>query len=121
MTSRTTSSLKLLLCLSILLLPQITQADSGDESWNQVFNFQMKLAEKGNVKAQYILGEMFEKGRGTEKNIETAISWYRQAEKNGHKKAAKRIADIEENIRNQALAKVRAEADEKRRKEEKAK
>lgn len=113
-------ALKLFMVLCLIFHLPTVQADSTDESWIPVFNFQSKLAEQGNVKAQFILGEMYENGRGVEKNIDLAISWYQKAEKNGHKKAAKRIANIEENKRNEALAKVRAEAEEKRRKEDKA-
>ena len=114
------SALGLAVFLLLIFHLPIGHADSGDESWNQVFNFQLKLAERGNVKAQFILGEMYENGRGTEKNINLAISWYQKAKKNGHGKAAKRITSIEENIRNETLAKVREKANKKRREEKKA-
>ena len=105
--------------LCIALYGPTTHAET-DESWQQVFNFQLKLAEQGNVKAQYILGEMYEQGRGVDKNTDTAIEWYQKAEKNGHKDAAKRIARVHENIRLEALEKTRAEAEKKRQAEEKA-
>ena len=49
-----------------------------------VFEFQSKLAEKGNAKAQYFLAQMYEQGRGTEANPEMARHWYEKAEQNGY-------------------------------------
>lgn len=115
----THSLLKGLMCLFIILHIPTSLAET-DDSWTQVFHFQQKLAEQGNVKAQYILGEMYEQGRGVDKDTDTAIAWYQKAEKNGHPKAAGRITRIHENLKNEALAKVRAEADKKRREEEQA-
>jgi hypothetical protein len=91
-----------------------------DEGWDPVFHFQLRLAQQGNVKAQYILGEMYEQGRGVDKNYDTAIMWYQKAEQNGHPKAAKRISQIKESRRQEALEKARAEAEQKRLAEEKA-
>ena len=103
-----------------IILHMPTSLAETDDSWTQVFNFQHKLAEQGNVKAQYILGEMYEQGRGVDKNTDTAIAWYQKADTNGHPKAAERIAKIQENLKNEAQAKVRAEADKKHREEERA-
>ncbi|MDH5803244.1 MAG: sel1 repeat family protein [Gammaproteobacteria bacterium] len=48
----------------------------------------MKLAKDNNPKALYSLGDMFERGRGTPKDLEQAAIWYSKAAAKGHKKAA---------------------------------
>ena len=42
----------------------------------------IKSAEQGQGWSQYIVGEMYENGEGTEKNIDKAIYWYRLSAKN---------------------------------------
>ncbi len=50
------------------------------------------LAENGDIRAQYAIGRMYEKGRGVERNFETAIRWYRKAAEHGHADSEYRIA-----------------------------
>lgn len=69
-------------------------AETPNDSWKNVFNFQTKMAARGNVSAQYILGEMYEEGRGVEANDAKAIEWYQKAQRNGHQDAAVRITQI---------------------------
>lgn len=47
-----------------------------------------EAAREGVVAAQYSLGELYEKGVGTEKSIDEAIKWYKCALKNGHEEAS---------------------------------
>ena len=42
------------------------------------------LAEQGNVRAQYNLGAMYEKGHGVLQDDKTAMKWTRLAAKQGH-------------------------------------
>lgn len=106
--------IQLLLCLLLALSTSISFAAAND-SWSEVYHFQLKLAEQGNVKAQYIIGEMYEQGRGVDKDIDTAIEWFSKAEDNGHQKAANRIARIKKRIEQAEQEKARAEEDKKRR------
>jgi TPR repeat protein len=46
-----------------------------------------KAAERGDVKAQYNLGEAYHKGEGVSKNNAEAVRWYRMAAEQGHAKA----------------------------------
>lgn len=115
MKHRTTPLLLTIICL--LTLFSAPSARGADGSWEQVFNFQLKLAEQGNVTAQYILGEMYELGRGVDKDPDSAIDWYRKAEQNGHTKAAARIARIQEAKQREVQEKARL-AEEQRRREE---
>ncbi len=42
------------------------------------------LAEKGDPKAQFHLGEIYGQGRGVKRDLEKAARWYRQAAMQGH-------------------------------------
>ncbi len=42
------------------------------------------LAEKGDPKAQFYLGEMYGQGQGIKRDLEQAARWYRQAAMQGH-------------------------------------
>ena len=44
-----------------------------------------------NTHAMYLVGEMFEKGLYVDKNIQTAISWYQKAQRQGSADAGKRL------------------------------
>ncbi|WP_455219994.1 tetratricopeptide repeat protein [Kaarinaea lacus] len=50
-----------------------------------------KAANNGEVKSQYQLGSLFQKGLGVEKSNSTAIMWYRKAANQGHREARKRL------------------------------
>ncbi len=89
---------------------QQAYADDADGSWHQVFEFQTRMAAQGSSNAQFTLGEMYEKGRGVEKNYDTAIEWYNKAKLSGHENAAKRIAMIRQSIKQEAEDKKQAAA-----------
>ena len=108
--------------LCVISLAVASNALAEEDSWSNVFKFQKKMAAMGNVKAQYILGEMYEEGRGVKKNQEKAISWYSTAKKNGHKKAGISIERIQDKIRQAKLeAKKVLKKIVKKNKKEKAK
>lgn len=88
-----------------LLLSFNVAAEAPNNSWTKIFKFQTKMAERGSVNAQYILGEMYEEGRGVEKSNAKAIQWYEKAQRNGHQDAAIRITQIKLRIANEKLEK----------------
>lgn len=88
--------------LVFLPLTQYAYAEVVDESWRQVYEFQSKMAARGNNEAQFTLGEMYEHGRGVKQNYDTAIDWYTKAKANGHTEASKRIAMIHQVIQQAA-------------------
>ncbi len=47
----------------------------------------IKLANKGDIQAQYELGLMYELGLGVEKNFPQAFSWYQKSAHQNHPKA----------------------------------
>jgi len=60
-----------------------------------VFEFQQKMAKKGNAQAQYKLAYMYEHGQGTEKNLNSAIGWYKKAAKKRFPAAKMRLTYID--------------------------
>ena len=91
---------KIIISFLMLLLYTFGVSAAPDDSWGNVFKFQTKMAERGNVSAQYILGEMYEDGRGVEQNHLKALEWYKKAQQNGHNKAAAKITKLKEQLAN---------------------
>jgi len=54
----------------------------------------LPLAEKNDVAAQRNIGHLFRWGQGVEKNIETAMQWYRRAAELGFSRAQANLAAI---------------------------
>lgn len=77
-----------------LLLASNVAAETPNDGWTNIFKFQTKMAKRGSVSAQYILGEMYEEGRGVAQSNTKAIEWYEKAQRNGHEDAALRITQI---------------------------
>ena len=64
-----------------------------------LFNFQMKLAVRGNAEAQFKVGEMYETGFGVEQNTAEAVKWITKAASKGHETAKFKLLywDMEKN------------------------
>ena len=56
------------------------------------------LAEKGDARAQYNLGSMYEEGKGVPKDVVTAYAWYNIAAANGDEYAKKTKDDLAKRI-----------------------
>ena len=78
----------LALVLTLIVHPA---AHAFDNIADKVFNFQMKMAESGQVQSQYKLGRMYETGHGTEKDMVQAMRWYQEASEKGYEPASDRI------------------------------
>ena len=85
---KTTAKLAILLIFMAVTL-QVNAA--GDYVWEAKFAKELPKAEKGNVKSQYAIGEMYEKGKGTEPDTVQAFKWYVKAAGKGNKKAAYKV------------------------------
>lgn len=70
------------LLVVVVFLTEISGAQA-----DMVFDFQMKLAQKGNAEAQFKVGEMYETGRGVEKNMVEAKRWITRAAEQGNQAA----------------------------------
>ncbi len=60
-----------------------------------VFEFQQKLAKKGNAEAQYKLGNMYENGQGVKVNLDKAALWYRKSAAQNNAAAKMRLTYID--------------------------
>ena len=87
----------LMLITVILCMPMIVQADG-------LFDFQMKLAQKGNAEAQFKVGEVYETGFGVKEDKVEAANWIMKAADQGHETAGFKLLywDIEKNGVNDA-------------------
>lgn len=81
------------LVLTLAVAPSLANADPQGLPSDPVRLFQQALdqAQTGSVDFQIVLGELFEKGIGTEANIEEAYHWYSEAAKAGHPGAQARL------------------------------
>jgi TPR repeat protein len=84
----------IILSVSLLFSANTIAAEFADQSSN-VFAFQKRLAAKGNIKALYKLGYMYEMGEGAEANIEEAKKNYQAASAKGYEPAALRLTYLE--------------------------
>lgn len=86
--------LHIAILVTFVFLTQISAARA-----DMVFDFQMKLAKKGNAEAQYKVGEMYEAGRGVDVNKDEAMKWFTQAADGGSQNAKDKLlyVDMEKN------------------------
>jgi TPR repeat protein len=89
-----TGLLHIAILVTFVFLTQISAARA-----DMVFDFQMKLAKKGNAEAQYKVGEMYEAGRGVDVNKDEAMKWFTQAADGGSQNAKDKLlyVDMEQN------------------------
>lgn len=82
-----------------LLIVSLTSAQTGfafegDYVWDERFKEALTKASQGEAQAQYLLGEMYLKGRGTGTEPAEALSWFLKAAKQGHVKAAYKVGRL---------------------------
>jgi len=65
------------LSVSCLLFAPMVNAANID---GRIFNFQQKMANAGNAKAQFKLAYMYETGRGVKRDLAAARQWYSKSE-----------------------------------------
>lgn len=73
-----------------------------DDADERLFHVQLAIAEKGDVRAQYFLGEMHEQGLGTKQDLDEAFKWYAKAAEKGDTWAKRKLAhraEIEADLR----------------------
>ncbi len=72
---------------ALLLLVFVFFAEVSSVQADGLFDFQMKLATKGNAEAQFKVGDMYETGFGVKTNMKEAELWTHKAAKQGHETA----------------------------------
>ena len=97
----------------ILLIATVPVKAAGlDDADERLFRVQLAMAEKGDVRAQYYLGEMHEQGLGTRQNLNEAFKWYEKAAEKGDAWAKRKLvhrAEIEASAKkDQALENLNA-------------
>jgi hypothetical protein len=53
-------------------------------------------ADQGDNGAQEKLGELYETGKGVEKNVAEAIRWYRKSAEQGNRSAKEKLAELKQ-------------------------
>ena len=122
-----TKFIALFLCLILLSAACIGRADEGSGMDEKLFKLQQGMAEKGDPKSQYFLGEMHEYGLGTPPNLDEAFKWYIKAAEQGNPLAKRKLghrAEIENIAKNKhesdaAVDKAGAEAEKRAAEKEK--
>jgi hypothetical protein len=79
--------MKTILVSLFVLVLAMDVSMAADDPMKSLFMFQQQMAEGGNSAAMMKLGEMYEKGEGTPRDLDKAREMYQQAKAKGHPKA----------------------------------
>lgn len=70
--------------------------DREEQSFERALGFYRKAALKGDPRAQYLIGTMYESGHGVAQSYREAAKWYERSFNQGYKKATSAMAFIYE-------------------------
>lgn len=73
----------------------LVSADAIDEKSVRIFRVQMELAQSGDAAGQYYVGEMYEKGLGTDQDLKLAHAWYTKSAAQGNALAKDKLSNWE--------------------------
>ena len=79
---------------TMLFLGTSAGVQAADDWAPNVFTFQLAMAERGHVEAQYLLAGMYEDGHGTDRDMALAMKWYQKAAESGHGEAQQRLQEL---------------------------
>ena len=104
-----------LFVLSGIIYPSFVKADDfqdavtivNDGDFETAYKMLVPLAEKGQAAAQLILGMMYFKGTGVEKNIVQADKWLLISEKLGQEAGKKNRIFVERQMSSDQISKAR--------------
>ena len=104
-----------LFVLSGIVLPSFVKADdfqdavriANNRDFETAYKMLVPLAEKGHAAAQLILGMMYFKGTGIEKNIVQADKWLLISEKLGQEAGKKNRIFVERQMNRDQISKAR--------------
>lgn len=77
----------------LFALATVALADTSETSV-RLFRAQQSMAEQGGAQAQFYLGEMYEQGLGTERDMNQAIIWYTRAANQGYPLAQRKLKEL---------------------------
>jgi uncharacterized protein len=92
-------SIAFVLLFAALALPAWADYDSGFKAYDKgdyaaALKDLLPLAQQGDSKAEYILGEMFDGGLGVDQDYHAAAKWYRQSADQGYAPAMANLGDL---------------------------
>jgi len=104
-----------LFLLSVIVSPSFVKADDFQDAvrianngdFKTAYKMLVPLAEKGHAAAQLILGMMYFKGTGIEKNIVQADKWLLISEKLGQEAGKKNRIFVERKMNSDQISKAR--------------
>lgn len=73
--------------LAQLKLGDLLSAQSGRVKAEQIYDLYLSAARQGNQEAQYNVAELLVSGKGVERDLETALYWYRESASQGDRRA----------------------------------
>jgi hypothetical protein len=77
-----------------------TDAPSPPQNYNKAFNWFLLAANNFDEHdAQFYLGEMYELGLGTSKNMDNALFWYNLSAQKSNEKAIQRISSLRASVK----------------------
>lgn len=89
------NTLPTIVLFCFMLHSQAVKAEDLGSFGTHIFMFQEKLAKRGNVRAQYKLGTLYEFGVSVKPNVEQARHWYQLASKSNYLPAINRNIYLE--------------------------
>lgn len=84
------------LFLSLFIFHSPARSAGLDDADERLFKVQFAMAQQGNTRAQYYLGEMHEQGLGTKQDVDEAFKWYAKAAEQGDPLAKRKLAHRQE-------------------------
>ncbi|MFV2055800.1 MAG: tetratricopeptide repeat protein [Thiohalomonadales bacterium] len=65
----------------------------------KLFEYHSALASNGDAESMYIVGNMYENGKGVDVDFAEAIKWYKSSAKKGNSRAKKRVRQVNRKMR----------------------
>lgn len=62
------------------------------KDYAKAYRIWLPLAERGDVRAQHAVGDLYEDGYGVERDLRTAATWYARAAEQGHAESMYRLS-----------------------------
>ncbi|MGA8205109.1 MAG: tetratricopeptide repeat protein [Woeseiaceae bacterium] len=82
--------------LAFLRLGQLyALGENIPQDYDMAFYYYSILANAGDARAQFVIGDMYQRGLHTERNLDTARLWFKSAAEKGHLYSAKNVAVID--------------------------
>ncbi len=85
-------------------------ADTVSQAQAKLFQVQLHLAKTGDPNGEFYVGEMYQQGLGTPRNLEAAHKWYEKSAAQGNLQAKNELAEWSLVLKSELQAKKRAEA-----------